>query len=1058
MRRQISALTLLCLVTAAAAGAERLPIRGYTTADGLVDERIKCIVPDSRGFIWFCGPSGLSRFDGRAFTTYHVPDDLSPNSINDFLETSHGVYWVATNGRGVYRFSPVVSGPPRQRGRGAAWIENVNAARFAVFPVGDDQSANRVNVLYEDRAGRLWAGTDGGLFSLEQGPEPATFQRIALSLPARPDRAVQVWAFAEDQAGTLWIGTSWGLVQRRPDGRILHTAVQSAQGTDHVRALLADRENRIWIGHDTGLFVYCPAHSDASITRLRVVSHETDALTPVRLPGTPGGAAKFTPEDGVSGGVIRALLQSADGEVWIGTWNGVTHFDGHRFRSIAGAQGIRNALALAEDLDGNIWIGMSATGALRVARHGFSTYTSVDGLADPAIGTVFESRAGELFVVSSNQRPHQFDGNRFIAVRPNLVADKADPVGPGSLLHDRAGEWWIPGGAGLYRFPRVNHVKELGRIRPKAIYTTRDGLAGNDVFRLFEDSRGDIWIGRRAPTSEVLTRWERATNTFHRYSEADNLPPFSRITAIAEDQAGNVWIGFQNGGLARHRDGRFTQFSSADGAPGAGIGVLFVDARGRLWIGSARPGLSLVESPTSDRPQIFPYSSVAALSGAIVGCIAEDRMGRLYLGTSAGRIDRLEPETGRVRHYTKADGLIGADLTAAFRDRSGNLWFGSYNGLFRLVPGQDRQSPPPSILIHSVRVAGEPYVTADLGQRQIPRFALGSTQSRVQIEFFGLGGGAHDGLKYQYRLEGVDTDWNVPTDRRDVNYASLSPGTYRFVVRTVGADGAFSPDPATVEFTVLRPIWQRWWFQSAGALALILIGVVAHSHRVGRLVALERVRMRIAADLHDDIGGSLSRISIQSEVACREVTAAGDQPVRRLAEIAESSRRLVDALGDVVWSVDPRKDDVASVLRRIRGYADDLLPPTGVRWTCHTAANLDALRLDPEARRHLFLLLKEAVTNIARHAHARSVSLTVERTHTELLLKLCDDGAGFDAGATRGRTSERRGLTSMQSRALRLGARLIVDSAPGKGTSLSLHLPLRQSWRRMTMLLPTRLR
>ena len=134
-------------------------------------------------------------------------------------------------------------------------------------------------------------------------------------------------------------------------------------------------------------------------------------------------------------------------------------------------------------------------------------------------------------------------------------------------LQDRAGEWWIPGGAGLYRFPRVANLESLGRVRPKAIYTTRDGLAGDDVNRLFEDSRGDIWIGRTTPTSLALTRWERATGTFYRYSDTDGFPRFSRTTAFGEDHAGNVWIGFWNGGLARYRNGRFTLFTTADGAP-----------------------------------------------------------------------------------------------------------------------------------------------------------------------------------------------------------------------------------------------------------------------------------------------------------------------------------------------------------------------------------------------------------------------------------------------------------------------------------------------------------
>ena len=211
--------------------------------------------------------------------------------------------------------------------------------------------------------------------------------------------------------------------------------------------------------------------------------------------------------------------------------------------------------------------------------------------------------------------------------------------------------------------------------------------------------------------------------------------------------------------------------------------------------------------------------------------------------------------------------------------------------------------------------------------------------------------------------------------------------------------------------------------------------------------------MRIAADLHDDIGGSLSRISIQSEVACREAAALGEQPAGRLAEIAESARGLIDALGDVVWSIDPRRDDLASVVRRVREYAGDVLAGRGVRWACTTSGHLEHVGLEPHVRRNLFLLLKEAVTNVGRHAAARSVFLHIELTNHELRAELRDDGCGFDPSAIAQREeSDRYGIASMRMRADRLGARLMIDSSPGRGTTLAVHMRVRRR-RRMSMLL-----
>jgi len=1060
MRRLLSAIASLLFVATAPATlrAERLPVKAYTTADGLAHVRVTCAVPDSRGFVWFCGPVGLSRFDGQGFATYGIPQGLANVQITDFLESSRGTYWVATNGGGVYRFSSVIQGTltPAEPHADA---EGARSSRFTAFRVGDNPQTNRVNALHEDRAGRLWAGTDGGLFCFDEGVDPAAFRRVELGLPGRPDAAVQVWAFAEGREGHLFIGTSWGLADRLPDGRTIHTAVQPAQGNDQIRALLVDRDDRLWIGHETGLIVLRSGDDRASVPPLARTSPARPALRDSKLAALSNGAIRYGTDDGVSGGRVRALMQSSDGHIWIATWEGLTQFDGERFTAFRRAQGITIPIALGEDHHGNIWIGTLTGGALRLARHGFTAYGEADGLVDFVVGSVFESPAGEVHVVSNNQRLHRFDRTRFAAVRPNLVQDVADTVNAGTALLDRRGEWWIPGGAGLYRFPAVARIEELGRIRPKAIYTSRDGLAGDDVFRLFEDSRGDIWIGRRTPTRLVLTRRERSTGRFHRYSDADGLPAFNRTMAFAEDASGSVWIGFQNGGLARYKEGRFTQFTQADGAPGGGITAIHLDARNRLWVGAVRPGLTRIDSPVADRPRFVPYGEADGLSGGAVGCITEDGQGRLYLCRGSGRIDRFDPAIGHVRHYTEADGLAGSDLTVAFRDRHGSLWFGSYDGLFRLVPGPDRPQSPPDVLIGNIRVAGQRYLAFDLGQAEVPRFDLEPGRNQLQIEFFGLGAGPSDGLRYQYRLDGADENWSAPTDRRDVNYASLSPGHYRFVVRAVTAAGSSSHKTATVEFTILPPIWQRWWFRGAGVLGVMLLVLAVHRYRVARLLALERVRMRIAADLHDDIGGSLSRISIQSEVACREAATLGEQPVGRLTDIAQSARELIDGLGDVVWCVDPRRDDLASVCRRIREYADDVLAGSGVRWKYTASPNLERVRLDPQARRNLFLLLKEAVTNVVRHAHARSASLEIRLAGRELRAALHDDGRGFLPDAlAQGVESDRHGIASMGARAERLGARLSIESAPGTGTTLVVRMTLPHPWQRMTMLLPGRLR
>jgi ligand-binding sensor domain-containing protein len=480
--------------------AERLPVKAYTTDHGLAHNRVKRIVQDSRGFIWFCTAAGLSRFDGYQFTNYGVDDGLPAWSLNDLVETSDGVYWIATNSDGVVRFEPRAAVHPTTQG-----IQS----RFTVYPISSEPVTNRVNVLYKDAAGMLWAGTDGGLFRLSERAGEKTFRPENLRVPFHPDIQVQVWALVEDSAGDLWIGTKFGLVRRLRDGRTIHYAIRPTVDDDDVTALAIDIKGSLWVGHRAGLFTFKPEPA----------SFDKDEEGKSRA--LPIDARGYTTADGLDNDTVLAVHQSADRRMWIRTFGpALTVFDGQTFRTYAVGERVgENIASLTEDREGNLWLGTKALGALKVMRNGWTTYGEADGLGE-SVASIFENHAGELYVNSSGWRVSRFDGAGFTTVRlrlPKAVSDVSwrDVNG---ILQDHAGEWWIATRQGLFRFPRVARFEDLARVPPAALYTTRDGLATNDVTRLFEDSHGDIWIGSWVPVKEPLVRWDRATRSFHRYS------------------------------------------------------------------------------------------------------------------------------------------------------------------------------------------------------------------------------------------------------------------------------------------------------------------------------------------------------------------------------------------------------------------------------------------------------------------------------------------------------------------------------------------------------------
>lgn len=1008
------------LVTLSNVYAEQLPIKTYTTADGLARDDINRIVRDSHGFLWFCTEEGLSRFDGYKFINYTMDQGLPHRRVADLVETRSGAYWLAT-GAGVCRFDP-----------------GSNGQIFTSYSMDSDKRSQKVNVLIEDDHGVVWSGTDRGIFRMREDNGELTFESVDIGLPLGIDSNAYVSSLQEDRSGALWIGTAQGLYRRFPDGRAERFSMQQGLPSDFVQSLIEDSTGRMWAGMRYGGLCLLVANPDTA---------------------KPVVARLYTMKDGLAANWIWALFESSDKGFWVGTTNGlsalisVTDTSGHAFRSYTTAQGLIDPEigSLAEDRDGSLWLGTGNSGAMKMAWNGFTTFGEADGLKGLSINSILEDADGRLCVISSNAQMKaidQFDGHRFNAMPMNEIIHFKQRIDYGwgtnqIAVQDVAGEWWIDTAKGLFRFPGVNGVEQLARVRPKAIYTSRNGLGGDDVFRIFEDSRGDMWVGTFGDSDRVLTRWERATDTLHRYTGLEK--GLSAPTAFREDASGNIWIAFFQGGLARCNANTITLLKESDGVPRGQIRALYLDSRGRLWLASSQSGIARIDDPSAERPGFVRYTAADGLSSNDVWCLTEDQWGRIYAGTGRG-LDRLDPASGHVNHYTAADGLARGKVMNAFRDHKGALWFGTADGLSRLVPAPDRLRSPPPIVISGLRVAGKSHRVSELGATEVSMPDLTWNQNDVQIEFVGLGFGTGEVLRYQYILEGAEADWNAPGDQRTVSYASLRPGRYRFVVRAVNADGIASSTPATVTFTILSPIWQRWWFLAIASIAVASAVYAWHRYRLGRLIELERVRTRIATDLHDDIGSSLSRMAILSEVVKQQLMGNSKQSAPMLTEIADSARGLVDSMSDIVWAIDPRRDNLSSVVTRVRQFASDVLEAKKIKWEFQVPPEIDNLKLDAEQRRHVFLIFKEAINNIARHADCRSVSMKIDLAHHQLVAEIQDDGSGFvvqqngQQGTTNGRGGH--GLKNMHRRAAQLGGRFSVHSSPGRGTHLKLIVPL----------------
>ena len=1025
----VSAGVLVSALVAATldAAGERLPVKTYTTADGLPRDQISRNFQDSKGFLWFSTSEGLSRFDGYKFTTYGTEQGLAGRQVNDFLETRSGTYWAATD-KGLCRFNPDPL-PLNARGDGRD-----SSQRFVVYYPGDKATARYIEVIYEDHAGTIWCGTYGGLFRLDQTDGQRVFSFVDIIQPVGMDNSLLVRAIIEDRQGALWIGAESGLYKLRSDGVVERFSTEEGlPKPESVRVLLEDREGRLWVGTAFGL---CQLVRDPK-------------------PHSSVVARVYTTRDGLPHNIITSLYQSSDGKLWVGTGLGLSEFlpaknkDGGRFHSYTSANGLggEGVTTLAEDRDGNLWVGTYSGGAMRLAASGFTSYSQADGLGGISIASIFEDLAGELCVINAgNAFINRFDGRGFISA-PLALPKGISNWGWGwnqIMFQDSRKEWWMNTAEGLVRYSKLSSIAQTTHARPKAIYTTSNGLPSSNIFRLFEDSHGDIWISTMGNPEGVLTRWERATETFHPYTTADGIHNESAPTAFCEDGAGDLWIGFYLGGLVRYSAGRFTQFNNADGVPPGFIRGLYLDHEGRLWVATAEGGIARTDNPNAEHPTFVTYSAAEGLSSNQATCVTEDQMGAIYVGTGRG-VDKLDPATGHIKHYSTSDGLANNFINVGFRHRDGSLWFGTLQGLSRLIPQPERPPLPAPILISGMRIAGITYPISELGELALDVPEISASRNQIQIEFVGLAMGAGELLRYQYKLEGAEKNWSAPTDQRAVNYPNLPPASYRFLVRAVSADGTISTSPAVVSFRILPPIWRRWWFITIAALLIGLAIYAADRYRVARLLELERVRTRIATDLHDDIGASLSRMAILSEVVKQQTALSDHRSAGMLTEIADSARGLVDSMSDIVWSIDPRMDDLNNVVMRVRAFASEALEARGIRWNLDAPLGLASIKLSPDQRRHLYLIFKEAINNIARHSNCANANLKLNIIDGELSAEIEDDGLGLtrlsaDAGPGLGGN----GLRNMGARATELGGELTFDSSPGSGTRLRLAVPLKR--------------
>jgi signal transduction histidine kinase len=570
------------------------------------------------------------------------------------------------------------------------------------------------------------------------------------------------------------------------------------------------------------------------------------------------------------------------------------------------------------------------------------------------------------------------------------------------------------------------------------------------VRTIHQDRGNRLWIGT---SGGLLVSEGQASKSF---STADGLS-FDAVQALADDPEGFLWVGTVGGGLKRLRDGQLTVFRKADGLPSDEISALLADGEGALWIGTFGSGLARFHKGRWTR-----YTKRDGLVSNSVTYLIEDDEGSLWIGSMAGlmRVSKqalnlfAEGLTRFVpcRTYGRADGLPSGECTlgTACRSRDGRLWFPTISGLASVLPSTLKTNPfAPPVIIESVLLDGEEAHSIGLRARLPEAVTIPAGKERLEIRYTGLNLGAPEQARFRYRLEGHESAWTDVGNSRVARYSKLPPGSYNFRVAACNEDGVWSQTGGVLALLVQPPFWKTWWFLSGTAVSLLaaLLGIFYYvaTQKLQRQLegmrqkeALERDRARIARDLHDQLGASMTQVSLLAEMAGsdKDVPEEVEAHARQITQTARETTRVLD---EIVWAVNPSNDTLDALITYACKYAQDYLSVAGVRYRLDVPGELPSHPIAPEVRHNVFLAFKEAVTNLVRHAGATSAWIRLKLEPPGFTLEIEDDGRGLAGMDER---KGRNGLRNMRSRMEDVGGSFSIRPGPERGAIVRLTAPL----------------
>ncbi len=950
----------------------------WRARDGLPGDQIPAIARTTDGYLWIGTEEGLARFDGQRFTPF---GEISRSTVDvggvaSLLAGADGSLWIGA-----------------RSGRILLWRDG---ALSSPGPALGLREPIRALCLASD--GALWAGTAGAGAVRRLGGA----SRAVTAADGLPDAGVIALQPAAD--GGVWIATRNGVaLWTSPSGPVRVYQRRDGLPDDRVLALAADGAGGIWVGTVGGGLAHLTSRGLERADR-----NSREPLT---------------------------ALAAESGSVWVGArGGGLTRYADGRFEMPLprGVLMSDTVLALCIDSEHSVWVGTRGGGLHRFRPKAFATYDQDDGLPTNTVSAVLEDSAGDVWVGTRGNGSGDEGGLARLRYgvwtaygrRDGLPASRV-----GALFEDRRGTLWIgTAGGGLVK-------RENGRLI--VVVPASDRRPGNSgVLTIAEDRDGVLWWGTGRGTL-----WRRMSGRAAPVPFAGDEAP-DRIFAVHASADGTLWIGTSRG-LYRRRKDSTRIFRRADGLPHDAVLAIHEDAAGILWIGT-RGGLARL-----DGERLTSFNAREGLGTDAVFHVLEESAGTLWLAAQAGvwRVAKRELDAVAARralavravHYGGAAGIpdgacSGGAQPSAWRDRKGRLWFATEGGAAVLDPSA--LVPAAAIAVH---VDG---VLADRRPLATQRAQVEPGTRLVSIHYAASSLLDPPSLRFRHRLDGFDRGWVDAGGDRAADYTNLRPGTYAFrvAVRTSAQDGW--KEAASPLFLTVRP----HYYQTAGFAILCAAVALAtlwglHRYRLHQLRrrfgdVLEE-RARLARDVHDTLAQGFTAILLHLDSVSANLTSSPEATLHHLDRVRRTAHRSLVEARRAVWDLRHQASESGSLAAGLSDFGEELRADSTTQIEVRIRGSVRPV--PDEVGREISSLAREAMTNAAHHACARTIRVTLRYARASVRVVIRDDGRGFDpANAPAGHF----GLLGMRERTRRIRGRLHVRSRPGRGTVVSILVPL----------------